>query len=157
MTMSQRNYDALVRIASEICEVPVCQVKARSRANGKAVLARQYAMTVATEILDYTREAVAKAFDRDHSTVLYGINHVKDLMDGNAIHKVRVNAIADRFVDWQNGEKVKANDSYSVSDMNDIAMIKAGADRAERALIALLRLDYAKQEIELPRLPRDLV
>lgn len=68
-------YVAVLRVINEVSDVtgiPVAEIRGKRRTKRLAMV-RQFAMFVAREETDARLTEIAAAFNRDHSTVIYGI------------------------------------------------------------------------------------
>lgn len=69
------NPDAILKAICKMYKVDVSTLRSRSRKKS-IVLPRNVAMYLFREYTDLSLEAIGKQFDRNHSTVLYGINTI---------------------------------------------------------------------------------
>ena len=75
------NVDFILAIVSESFEIAVEQLKSKSRKRG-IVIGRQVAMYLAKQYTDVSLKELGKIFGgRDHSTVIYSINTMDDLLE----------------------------------------------------------------------------
>ena len=75
--------DAVLRIAADFFDVPVTDLTGRSR-NAKIALARQIVMYVMREEVGASLPQIGHALERDHTTIIYGIQRVTNDMGENA-------------------------------------------------------------------------
>ena len=146
--------DSIITATADVCALTTDDIIGRRR-HRDAVLARHYAMALAVKLGGMTSSQAGRAFGRDHTTISAAVARINELTNTHVVHRARVDAIIRKAKgENDNTEEAKERICYTVADRNDIAMVRAKADPAERALIALLRLDYANREIDLPRAPR---
>lgn len=73
--------DKIKKLVSEYFKIPVDRLRSKTRVRD-VVMARQICMYLAKEMTNQSLKGIGDAFGgRDHSTVIYSCNAVKDLMD----------------------------------------------------------------------------
>lgn len=66
---------------------------------------RQIIMYCLSRFTSLSPEAIGRELHRDRTTVLYGIETVKDLMSANVEYKKKVSSIIRKIRKWQNQKK----------------------------------------------------
>ena len=80
---NKRKKLTIADIQQAVCNkynVKLADLKGKSRKK-EIVNPRQIAMYISRELLDDSLVTIANAFDRDHTTVIHGIDKITDLMD----------------------------------------------------------------------------
>ena len=68
-------------VISHIYEIPIDELRARTRGGARAAFARQVAMYLVHVVWGFSLTEVAEAFGRDRSTVSHACHLVEDLRD----------------------------------------------------------------------------
>lgn len=86
------NIDNIIRAVSICTGISYDDMKSTKRKR-EIVEARQMAMSVIRKETTVHFHQIAKLFKRDHSTVIYGINTMSDLIETSAVHRTMLTAI----------------------------------------------------------------
>lgn len=99
---NKRKKLTIADIQQAVCNkynVKLADLKGKSRKK-EIVNPRQIAMYISRELLDDSLVTIANAFDRDHTTVIHGIDKITDLMDEDEDLKNELEALIKEIRDW---------------------------------------------------------
>lgn len=149
--MNHASVQDIKRLVAADFGVPVTTINGRRR-NLTATLPRQVAMYLAREITNHTLPFLARRFDRDPTTVNFGINAVRTRMQSDPAFAARINDLARRAAVGIVPPINAVEDAEAVADALSVALHRFAARQPSLFLVLAEPLVRAAfdDEINLP-------